>query len=274
MEVALEEPLGDVQETLDAAFALIDACIPSPSSSSSSGRSSTWELPVGRAELACVSTPEVHLPESKKTQVACASNSTVQLSKPGKKPLTHQYRQREEIARLRGEVVLLENQLNLMRVMTKKQLGAENASVGGIRERHISWDLENFVKVKRGEHSIGAVSLWRDVAARQKKLRSTSESERNHLRFMLSEQRKTIRSIKRLIIRETERQVSIHCPQFTGLCADVYLTVNGSYLQSRILIQALSSSDWTASSWTSFTKSSMRFTKELMMRFIAAGCHL
>lgn len=194
----------DVAATLDAAFALIDACLPSPRSLSGNERFSALptanfgsERPRAPWSSEGKGSHEV-LSIAQGERAADATRATGR----GRKQMAHRSRQKEEIARLRGEAALLEAQLDAMRALSS----LESSRIPRARE---SPGLEVLVELKRVEFPIGAVSLLKGIAARQKKLRAASEAENARLRSVMSAQRSAIRSIKRLLIRETERQVGL-----------------------------------------------------------------
>jgi hypothetical protein len=221
--------LAELQATLDAAFALIDDCLP-PSAGSvvdafselcaqcedaSSDETSTSSQ--SSASPPSSPTPSPFADGDSPTKPAGRSSSTIRETSrrggqvgitkaPAPKRATFQVRQKQEIAQLRQEAVQLEAYLGLMSVLKD---GARANTHRAIHDRPSSIGGTLVMAAGNKPSRPELACLWKDMAARHKKLRGVSEGENMKLRLQVSEQLKAIRSIQKLLRRQATRDVRL-----------------------------------------------------------------
>lgn len=179
---ALFEAAGDVQATLDAAFALIEDCL-----DPAQGLGAAF-LSESSASASGTVLPPTTGGKRKRRAASNTTSSKAASDAPAKK-LTFQYRQKEEIQRLRAEAASLETQLNLLQWLSD---GSDPpASIPGSK----------LVAISRAPSRWQLLDMWKSMASRHKKLRVASENENAILRARVADQLKTIQAIQKLLRR-------------------------------------------------------------------------
>lgn len=213
---------AELQATLDAAFALIDNCLPpstgsvvdafsalcaqcedassdetsTSSQSSSSPPSSPTPSPFADSE-----SPSTTRETSRRGDRVGSAKAT-----PAPKRATFQVRQKQEIAQLRQEAIQLEAYLGLVSALKD---GARSNSHRTIHDRISSIGGALVMAAGSKPSRPELACLWKDMAARHKKLRVVSETENMKLRLQVSEQLKAIRSIQKLLRRQATCDVRL-----------------------------------------------------------------